>query len=68
MRGRAQPQQTEMKQKQLMSNIESIFQRVVKIDPFDVNAHRVLASVETSANYVLFMRMNKIIVFTCFKC
>ena len=44
MRGRAQRQETEMKQ--LLRDIEPIFQRVVKINPSDVEAHHTLAAVE----------------------
>ena len=62
---RARAQQTGMKQ--LVRDIESIFQRVVKIDPFDIHAHRALGIVENSAKYVLFMRVNKIIAFIYFK-
>ena len=62
---RARATQTEMNQ--LVRDMEPIFQRLVKIDPFDVDAHRALASVETSAKYVLFRHMNKIIVFIYLK-
>ena len=46
----------------MVRDIESTFQRVVKIDPFDVTANRELAAI-TFAKCVLFKRMNKIIVF-----
>ena len=49
---RRAPPQAEMKQ--LMRDMEPIFQQVVKIDPFDFIAHCTLATVEMFAKYVLF--------------
>ena len=60
----AKATQTEMNQ--LVRDMEPIFQRLVKIDPFDVDAYRTLAAI-AFAKYVLFRRMNKIIVFIYLK-
>ena len=60
MRGK---EKNPMEMKRLEKDIESVFQRVAKIDPFDVAAYRALATVEIFGKYVLFRRMNKIIVF-----
>ena len=59
-RGRGNQHTTEMKR--LEKDMESTFQRVVKIDPFDVSAYRALASVKTFARYILFWCMNQTIV------
>ena len=48
-RGRGNQHTTEMKR--LEKDMESTFQRVVKIDPFDVSAYRPLASVELFGKY-----------------
>ena len=61
MRSKEKPHTMEMKH--LENGIESIYQRVVKIDPFDVSAYRALASVKTFARYILFWCiMNQTIV------
>ena len=49
VRGRENRHATEMKR--LEKDFESTFQRVVKIDPFEVSAYRALASVETFKKY-----------------
>ena len=50
--GRENQHTTEMRR--LEKDMEATFQRVLKIDPFDVDAHRVLAAVENCGRYVLF--------------
>ena len=42
--------------KRLEKDFESTFQRVVKIDPFEVSAYRALASIETFGKYDSFER------------
>ena len=61
MRGKAPSHKTEMNQ--LLRDIEPIFQQVVKIDPFDVHAHRELASVEMFAKYMLFSCIKLLFIF-----
>ena len=60
-----QAKETQTEMNQLAQDIESTFQRLLKIDPLDVSSHRTLAIAEIFTKYVLYFCMNKIIVFIC---